>query len=160
MATSHWAVGFTLEGKKKLIFFSRFRLSLFDIVELFLLPSLSTNSLILCKSPTEMKIDRFLRRRLVYLFVVGAVEWSISSSSVLWRSPTEMMFGDDLDSPLIHILIGEMKEEKNSQLLGAFTNTTLVSFIILHWDLISEAFLGSASLEEEGTIGEYGLRFK
>lgn len=99
MATSHWAVGFTLEGKKKLLFFSRFRLSLFDIVEVFLLPwSLSTNSLILCKSPTEMKIDRFLRRRMVYLFVVGAVEWSISSSSVPWRSPTEMMFGDDLDS--------------------------------------------------------------
>ncbi|CAF1862304.1 unnamed protein product, partial [Brassica napus] len=45
-----------------------------------------------------MKIDRFLRRRLIYLLVVGAVEWSISSSSVPWRSPTEMMFGDDLDS--------------------------------------------------------------
>ncbi|KAF2582182.1 hypothetical protein F2Q68_00003444 [Brassica cretica] len=45
-----------------------------------------------------MKIDRFLRRRLVYLFIVGAVEWSISSSSVLWRSPTEMIFGDDLNS--------------------------------------------------------------
>ncbi|KAF3577645.1 hypothetical protein DY000_02032472 [Brassica cretica] len=45
-----------------------------------------------------MKIDRFLRRRMVYLLVVGAVEWSISSSSVPWRSPTEMMFGDDLDS--------------------------------------------------------------
>ncbi|KAF3515524.1 hypothetical protein DY000_02062936 [Brassica cretica] len=42
----------------------------------------------MCKSPTEMKIDRFLRRRLVYLFIVGAVEWSISSSAVLWRSPT------------------------------------------------------------------------
>ncbi|KAL0814020.1 hypothetical protein Bca101_070463 [Brassica carinata] len=90
-----------------------------------------------------MKIDRFLRRRLVYLFVVGAVEWSISSSSIIWRSPTEMMFRDDLDSPLIHILIGEMKEEKNSQLLGAFTNTIVEKYAA-----------------ESGVEGDYDAQFK
>nr|VDD43167.1 unnamed protein product [Brassica oleracea] len=113
-----------------------------------------------------MKIDRFLRRRLVYLFVVGAVEWSISSSSVLWRSPTEMMFGDDLDSPLIHILIGEMKEEKNSQLLGAFTNTTLQSVKLV--DAVDEGGKEPTHIEievekyaaESGVEGDYDAQFK